>query len=217
MNNESGGTCPKCKQRKLRRLNAHIAACQRLPSAQEISDELEDLNVTFSHIAKRNHTNNDWLKHILINGDVGWTAEKVHERASGKCPICGLKLIQKRASHMAGCLTLPPAEEIDRRMREDELTSTSSLVEEYNTYPERIVNILIKSCGWTREEIAKKGYSAKVAKHKIQRRTLKRKISESRLSPQCVCGILVENKGDRCEFCVLEHNGIKSYQDLCHL
>jgi hypothetical protein len=211
----ASGQCPKCKLKLQRKYHIHVKACEAKPSAQEISDMLNaDASETLSKIARRNKTNADWIRRILLTGDVGWTVDTLEKRINGKCPICFLSISQMASRHIEHCETLPPPEELDRMMREDKYMSVTEICRRYeHAHSKRIIRILMGHCGWTRKEISKKGYAAKVAKHERDRKKYRPR-DKPHGKPTCKCGIIVRYKGALCQFCDLESHGIKSYKDM---
>lgn len=216
-----GMKCDKCK-RVYRKENyeSHVSRCMQLPSAREIANVIESGKLV-REIAKENNTDYHWIMAILKTG--GLPADYVNSLFSRQCPECGDVINQAPIRHIKVCESYP-MDEINDRMHNDEIMSTSQVYEEYGIWIQRVTKILIHKYGWTDEEIKARGKAAKVAKHKMYHEERSNGggrydylFKPNNTGPRCEkCEILVKEKGQLCDYCTLELNGIKSYKDFEH-
>ena len=138
----------------------------------------------------------------------------------GICNVCDARLSYNWRSHINKCDNLP-IQEINDKFTNDPMATISTLVVEYKLNHNKLRSILISKFGWTRDALYEKGLVAKLAKHKAAHATGKyRRGKNGAIKPKvtgvarCKCYIIVERKGDSCEWCIMESHGIKSYHDM---
>lgn len=131
-------------------------------------------------------------------------------RESATCPKCGLRSKQLH-THRPPCDRTPIPEELARIFDNETNMSLVDLAKRFSVGYDFIA-LRLRGTSWTKERIAKRGQATRVAKQRASGRKLF--VSESRLHPQCECGILMKNGEKRCDWCKMEKHGVTDYHVL---
>jgi hypothetical protein len=137
------------------------------------------------------------------------------------CDICGDDLYTRMwRKHISYCRAIP-IDEINNEYTNDPKASITKLAKKYHIGHVRIRKILMHSFNWRVDDMYRKGMSAKnillKEAHKNGSYTRDDAGTFVRIEsngPKCECGIIVSKDGERCDWCILESKGIKSYHDM---
>ena len=135
----------------------------------------------------------------------------------GTCHKCGTTVKVRLERHLKRCDELPTAEEIDA-MLQDPRESIDKISKRIRVFNRTIKGILLNGDNdWTDEKLRQHGHNATSLLMQDSMAERKRRGKQKYITvkgPRCICGMLIPKKGDMCEFCTLELNGIKSYHDM---
>ena len=119
------------------------------------------------------------------------------------CPRCS-GTFQGLKRHAAWCAKLPLSHELAQMLDDDPALTVRKMTCHYNVGYQTLRKRL-EGTRWTKRRLDERGKKA---------RRMGGIKGNSKKGLICKCGILVETKGDACQWCRLEADGVRSYHEL---